>query len=96
MSTPPSPTAGRDNLRRLGRRIRLVRLTRGYTQEELGDRASIAKNSIGMIERGETNVGVAYLWPLASALGVQVRDFFPDGSRDVVEELAQLPPSRQD
>ena len=32
---------------------------------------------IGRIERGEVNVGIAYLWQLADALGGAVQDLLP-------------------
>lgn len=59
------------DLRAWGRWIRLLRTARGLTQEELGHLAGTDKNTIGRIERGEKNVGVAYVWRLAPALGVR-------------------------
>ena len=32
---------------------------------------------IGRIERGEVNVGIAYLWQLADALEMRVQDLLP-------------------
>lgn len=66
------------DLRAWGRWIRLLRTARGLTQEELGHLAGTDKNTIGRIERGEKNVGVAYVWRLAPALGVRAQDLFPD------------------
>jgi DNA-binding XRE family transcriptional regulator len=73
------PTGARPrDLQAWGRWIRLLRTARGLTQEELGRLAGTDKNTIGRIERGEKNVGVAYVWRLARALGVRAQDLFPD------------------
>lgn len=61
-----------------GRWIRLLRTARGLTQDQLGARAGIDKNTIGSIERGEKNVGVVYVWRLARALEIRTQDLFPD------------------
>jgi transcriptional regulator with XRE-family HTH domain len=39
----------------LGRAVRIMRATRGLSQEELGHRADLHRNYIGAIERGEIN-----------------------------------------
>jgi len=77
----PQSAEYRADLRAWGRWIRVLRTARGLTQEQLGHRAGLDKNVIGVIERGDKNVGVAYLWPLARALGVSVRDLFPHEDR---------------
>ena len=64
-------------LRAFGRWIRLLRQSRRLSQEQLGDRAGIDRAVIGRIERGEVNVGIAYLWQLADALEVRVQDLLP-------------------
>jgi transcriptional regulator with XRE-family HTH domain len=65
-------------LREFGAWLRLLRQTRRLSQEQLGDRAGIDRAVIGRIERGEVNVGIAYLWQLADALEVRVQDLLPD------------------
>ena len=62
----------------LGRWLRLLRQARDMSQEQLADAAGIARAIVGRIERAEINFGVLYLWQLAHALGVQVRDLFPE------------------
>ena len=64
-------------LRDFGRWLRLLRQSRQLSQEQLGDRAGIDRAVIGRIERGEVNVGIAYLWQLADALEVRVQDLLP-------------------
>ena len=57
--------------------LRLLRQSRRLSQEQLGDRAGIDRAVIGRIERGEVNVGIAYLWQLADALEMRVQDLLP-------------------
>ena len=65
-------------LREFGAWIRLLRQARRLSQEQLGTRAGIDRAVIGRIERGEVNVGIAYLWQLAAALNVRLPDLLPD------------------
>ena len=67
-------------LREFGAWIRLLRQSRRLSQEQLGARAGIDRAVIGRIERGEVNVGIAYLWQLADALEVRVQDLLPEES----------------
>lgn len=69
------PTA-RDDLASFGARMRTLRVERGLTQEQLAHEAGLHRAVVGFIERGERDIGISKLWPLASALGIDVRDFF--------------------
>lgn len=60
----------------LGREARCLREALDLTQEELADRAGLHPNSIGRIERGESNVGVKALFKLARGLGVSPAALF--------------------
>jgi transcriptional regulator with XRE-family HTH domain len=67
------------NLLTLGQRIRSLRHQCGLTQEQLAHNSGAHRTVIGFIERGERDIGVSQLWPLASALGVEVAELFtPD------------------
>jgi transcriptional regulator with XRE-family HTH domain len=46
------------------------------SQEELGGRAGLSRNSIGSVERGEFEVGVESLSRIAGALGISLAEFF--------------------
>ncbi|SEB54972.1 helix-turn-helix domain-containing protein [Terriglobus roseus] len=59
-----------------GKSIRTLREERGYSQEELVERAGLHRNYIGGIERGERNVALENIGKLAKALAVRSRDLF--------------------
>ncbi len=60
----------------IGERVRVVRISRGLTQSELALRASMNRNHLGEVERGETNVTVQTVTRIAQALGVPVESLF--------------------
>lgn len=59
---------------RLGRRVRQLRLDSGLTQEALASRAQIDGKHLQVIEQGRTNVTLATLVALSTALQVSVAD----------------------
>lgn len=59
-----------------GKAIRALREERGYSQEELAERADLHRNYVGGVERGERNVGLENIVKLAAALSVRTRDLF--------------------
>jgi transcriptional regulator with XRE-family HTH domain len=60
--------------RRIGARIRELRLKREWSQEELADRANLHPNFIGAAERGEQNLSLASLVKISKTLGVKLVD----------------------
>jgi len=58
----------------LGNAIRAHRKERGWTQEELGERASLHPSYIGQIERGTKKISLATLHKVSSALKVSMAD----------------------
>ncbi len=62
---------------RVGRRLRDLRESKGWSQEEFGFRADLHRNYIGGIERGERNVGLENIAKLAKALKIRPRDLLP-------------------
>lgn len=72
---------GREWLRRVGKRVRLCRLTAEVTQEELGVAAGISRSFISVIEHG-SDVSALKLWRLADALNVPVVQLLEDKGGD--------------
>lgn len=58
----------------LGRRLRSLRLERGFTQQALGERADVHYKFIGEVERGERFPSAEILFKLAAALELAPRD----------------------
>jgi len=59
-----------------GKAIRALREERGYSQEELAERAGLHRNYVGGVERGERNVALENIVKLAAALSLRTRDLF--------------------
>ena len=56
----------------LGTRIRQLRKTVGWTQEDLADKAQIDRSYIGGVERGERNLTFIMLCQICAALRCDV------------------------
>jgi transcriptional regulator with XRE-family HTH domain len=65
-------------LKKVGARIRELRLRRGLSQEALADLGGIGRSYMSGIERGVRNCSTLHLLRLAKSLGVRVGDLFPD------------------
>jgi len=57
-------------LRRVGLRIRLARITRGESQDQLGVRAEVSRVTVGSVERGDHPAAVITYVRLARAVGL--------------------------
>lgn len=66
-----------DYLKALGERVRALRKTRGFSQEQLADACQLDRTYIGGIERGERNVTVLKMRLIARSLAVSVAEVFP-------------------
>lgn len=60
----------------LGKRIRSLRKTNGWTQEELAENAELSHKYIGEVERGEVNPSLDTLLSIANALKVEIPKLF--------------------
>jgi len=61
-------------LQALGFRIRELRLARGLTQEQLGERCELHRTFIGSVERGERNLSILNLRLIARVLRVPLAE----------------------
>jgi transcriptional regulator with XRE-family HTH domain len=61
-------------LRALGKRVRILRLTRELTQEELATAAGMSRSFVSLIEHGSHGVDVIRLIRLAAALDVPLAE----------------------
>ena len=65
-------------LRALGKRIRVLRVTRELSQEQLARAAGMSRNFVSSIERGNHGVDVVRLLRIAAALGVDIGELTSD------------------
>jgi transcriptional regulator with XRE-family HTH domain len=64
---------------KLGKRIRELRLSLGYSQEGLAAEAGLDRTYMGGVERGERNVAALNLFRIAKALKVDTGELFNFG-----------------
>lgn len=62
--------------RLIGRNIRALRKTRGWSQEVLGESADLSYKFVGEIERGTVNPSLDSLMKIAKALNVEIAELF--------------------
>ncbi|NLS44913.1 MAG: helix-turn-helix domain-containing protein [Firmicutes bacterium] len=67
---------------KIGRRIKNLRLKKGLTQEELGERTDLTKGYISQIERDLSSPSVETFFDILEVLGCTPKDFFGDEERE--------------
>ena len=60
----------------IGNKLRLLRIQRGLTQEELADRCELSKGFISQAERNLASPSIATLTDMLECLGSSLQDFF--------------------
>jgi transcriptional regulator with XRE-family HTH domain len=60
-------------------KIKLLRLTKDWSQEEVALKLDMSPNGYGSIERGETDVNLSRLKQIAQLYGVELSVLFDDG-----------------
>ena len=63
---------------RLGRRIRLLREKRGWTQQQLADMTGIGRVQVSELENGKREAGLRMLEKLAASFEVKVSDLLAE------------------
>jgi transcriptional regulator with XRE-family HTH domain len=61
---------------RIGRRIRVLRTERGWTQALLADHAELTREHLSELENGHKEIGVRALEKIARALDLSLHQFF--------------------
>ena len=62
----------------IGSKIRKLRIKKGLTQEELGDRCELSKAFISLLESDKTSPSMATLEDILNALGTDFAHFFKE------------------
>ncbi len=76
-----------DNKKLLGKRIKEIRKFRGLTQEKLSEMIDLETSSLSGIESGRFYPSLHVLEKIASALEVELIDFFKFTSVNIPENL---------
>ena len=66
----------KDILIRFGKRVRMLRKEKGFSQEELAHKAQLHRTYIGMIERAEKNITLINIEKIANALETKITKLF--------------------
>lgn len=69
--------------RQLAKRIRMLRVSRGWSQEVLAELAGLHRNYIGHVERAEVNIGLVNLGKIAHAFEVPVHELLKMDDSDL-------------
>jgi putative transcriptional regulator len=62
----------------LGKRIRMIRLTKNMTQYQLAINCNFEKSSMSKIESGQVNLSYLTLYRISKGLDVHIRELLPE------------------
>lgn len=65
-----------DIKKQFGKKVKLFRIEKGWSQEKLALTSDLDRTYIPSIEKGERNVSIEVIYRLAKALNIDVIDFF--------------------
>lgn len=68
----------------IGEKLRLMRLQRGLTQEDLADRCELSKGFISQVERDLASPSIATLTDMLECLGSSLSEFFSESKDEKV------------
>lgn len=60
----------------LARKLRVLRLVRGWTQEDLAEASGLHRTHVSLVERGQCNISLDNLERLAEALELSLPELF--------------------
>lgn len=63
-------------IKAFGKKVRDLRTSAGLSQEQLANEAEVPLSQVGRIERGEINPTLSTINALATALKLNISDFF--------------------
>ena len=66
----------------IGKKIKNLRLKKGLTQEELGERTDLSKGYISQIERDLSSPSIETFFNILEVLGCSPKEFFDDNEND--------------
>jgi transcriptional regulator with XRE-family HTH domain len=69
---------GMDIKKKVGKKLKKLRLDRDLSQEALANLAELDRTYIPSIEKGERNVSITVLEKLAKAFNISIKDFFDE------------------
>ena len=64
----------KSTLEKFGQKVRDERIKKGFSQEELADKAGVHRTYIGMIERAEKNITLLNIEKIAKALSTTISE----------------------
>lgn len=67
----------------IGQKIKSLRLKKGLTQEELGERTDLTKGHISQLERDLNSPSIETLFSLLEVLGTTPKEFFDEPKKNV-------------
>ncbi|MCK5822376.1 MAG: helix-turn-helix transcriptional regulator [Bacteroidales bacterium] len=67
-----------DILIQFGNKVKQLRLTKGWSQEELAYKSGFHRTYIGMIERAERNISLKNIEKIAQTFDIKIGDLFID------------------
>lgn len=75
---PPRPRSFEETThrRRFGDRVRQLRTERGWSQEQLAEKADLHRTYIVEVEQGRRNASLDVIHALAQGLGVHEKELF--------------------
>jgi transcriptional regulator with XRE-family HTH domain len=71
-----------EELKLIGPRLRALRHSRGWTLEQLAERADMSPSTLSRLESGKRQAGLELLVPLARQLGIGLDDLVAPAVRD--------------